>query len=208
MAIIVEGGGREDGGARLENHSEVGGKEEEKEGVEEVEEAAEQLEVRDSSSTCLLGWLNWLTYMLLLMSCDLFKCFQMMEQLSGLLSSSLHENASVTNSCEQSSRRYSAPLGQGEMQQELVVKAIRVKKKKKRSRQGKQTDRSTLRVTYSQAGRQVDRQTFEQRDRHADGQTCGPAELTLPLFHRQQRQQSVVREQLFRLHVCSSGQQL
>lgn len=127
----------------MENHSEVG----EKEGVEEVEEAAEQQEVRDSSPTSLPGRLNWLTYLLLVMSCDLLKCFQMMEQQSGLLSSSLHENASVTNSCEQSRRRYSTPLGQGEMQQELVVKAIRVKKKKKRSRQGKQTDRSTSQQT-------------------------------------------------------------
>lgn len=48
----------------------------------------------------------------------------------------LHGNAPVSSSCELTSRRYSAPMGQEEMQQELVVKAIRVKKKKRR-RQGK-----------------------------------------------------------------------
>ncbi len=82
---------------------------------------------------------------------------QVMEQPSGLFTSSsrsrsssvtswdsLHGNAPVTTSCDLSSRRYSAPLGEGEMQQELVVKAIRVKKKKRRG-QGKQrqTDRWT-----------------------------------------------------------------
>uniref|UniRef100_A0AAQ5Z5B9 HPS5-like beta-propeller domain-containing protein n=1 Tax=Amphiprion ocellaris TaxID=80972 RepID=A0AAQ5Z5B9_AMPOC len=49
---------------------------------------------------------------------------------------SLHGNAAVSTSSELSSRRYSTPLGQEEMQQELVVKAIRVKKKRRR-RQGK-----------------------------------------------------------------------
>uniref|UniRef100_A0A3Q3JGY5 Tectonin beta-propeller repeat containing 2 n=1 Tax=Monopterus albus TaxID=43700 RepID=A0A3Q3JGY5_MONAL len=44
---------------------------------------------------------------------------------------SVHGRAPVTVSCELT-RRYSAPLGQDEMQQELVVKAIRVKKKKRR----------------------------------------------------------------------------
>uniref|UniRef100_A0AAQ5XDM5 HPS5-like beta-propeller domain-containing protein n=1 Tax=Amphiprion ocellaris TaxID=80972 RepID=A0AAQ5XDM5_AMPOC len=48
---------------------------------------------------------------------------------------SLHGNAAVSTSSELSSRRYSTPLGQEEMQQELVVKAIRVKKKRRR-RQG------------------------------------------------------------------------
>uniref|UniRef100_A0A8C2ZX34 Tectonin beta-propeller repeat containing 2 n=1 Tax=Cyclopterus lumpus TaxID=8103 RepID=A0A8C2ZX34_CYCLU len=51
---------------------------------------------------------------------------------------SLHGNTPVTTSCELSCRRYSAPLGQEGLQQELVVKAIRVKKK--RRRQGKQED--------------------------------------------------------------------
>ena len=67
---------------------------------------------------------------------------------------SLHGNAPVTTSCELSSRRYSAPLGQGEMQQELVVKAIRVKKKKRR-RQGK----DTFRLKDRQLDRLRDRQT-------------------------------------------------
>uniref|UniRef100_A0A3Q1IJJ7 Tectonin beta-propeller repeat containing 2 n=1 Tax=Anabas testudineus TaxID=64144 RepID=A0A3Q1IJJ7_ANATE len=50
---------------------------------------------------------------------------------------SLHGNGTVTTSYDVIPRRYSAPLGHEEMQQELVVKAIRVKKKRKR----KQTDR-------------------------------------------------------------------
>ncbi|CAJ1074901.1 tectonin beta-propeller repeat-containing protein 2 [Xyrichtys novacula] len=125
MAIIVEGGGREEGGGGggWERQSEEGEREEEEEGAEEVEEAEEQLEVEQPG------------------------------QRSGLLTSSsrsrsssvtswdsLHGNAPVTASCEQSSRRYSAPMGQGEMQQELVVKAIRVKKRRRR-RQGNSGNR-------------------------------------------------------------------
>uniref|UniRef100_A0A3B4U5H4 Tectonin beta-propeller repeat containing 2 n=1 Tax=Seriola dumerili TaxID=41447 RepID=A0A3B4U5H4_SERDU len=115
MAIIVEGGGREERGGGGKGLSDEGEKEEAEE-VEEAEEQEEQLEV--------------------------------MEQLcqrSGLLTSSsrsrsssvtswdsLQGNAPMTTFCELSSRRYSAPLGQEEMQQELVVKAVRVKKKKRR----------------------------------------------------------------------------
>ncbi|KAE8277165.1 Tectonin beta-propeller repeat-containing protein 2 [Larimichthys crocea] len=55
---------------------------------------------------------------------------------------SLHGNASVTTSCELSSRRYSAPLGQGE---ELVVKAIRVR----RRRDDDRTDRLMSPVSLS-----------------------------------------------------------
>uniref|UniRef100_A0A671YK70 Tectonin beta-propeller repeat containing 2 n=1 Tax=Sparus aurata TaxID=8175 RepID=A0A671YK70_SPAAU len=102
-------------------------------------------------------------------SCDLLHSVQVMEQQSGLFTSgsrsrsssvtswdSLHGNGSVTTSCEQSSRRYSAPLGQGEMQQELVVKAIRVKKKKRR-RQGKDTFRLKDRQLDRLRGRTADR---------------------------------------------------
>uniref|UniRef100_A0A673BVR2 Tectonin beta-propeller repeat containing 2 n=1 Tax=Sphaeramia orbicularis TaxID=375764 RepID=A0A673BVR2_9TELE len=64
---------------------------------------------------------------------------------------SLHGNAPLTSSssCEVGSRRYSAPLGQEEMQQELVVQAIRVKKKKKRRRQGEKLSWSRVRLTCS-----------------------------------------------------------
>ncbi|XP_071354372.1 tectonin beta-propeller repeat-containing protein 2 isoform X2 [Trachinotus anak] len=118
MAIIVEGGGREERGGEGKGLGEEGEKEE----VEEVEEAEEQEEQEEQ--------------------------LEVMEQLcqrSGLLTSSsrsrsssvtswdsLHGNAPVNIFSELSSRRYSAPLGQEEMQQELVVKAIRVKKKKRR----------------------------------------------------------------------------
>ncbi|KAM9341628.1 tectonin beta-propeller repeat-containing protein 2 [Symphorus nematophorus] len=117
MAIIVEGGGREEGGGGgggWERHSEEGEKEEEEDGVEEAEEQLEAME-------------------------------QQLGQRSGLLTSSsrsrsssvtswdsLHGNTPATTSCELNSRRYSAPLGEGEMQQELVVKAIRVKKRRRR----------------------------------------------------------------------------
>lgn len=117
MAIIVEGGGREEGGGgQWERQSEDGEREEEEEGAEEVEEAEEQLEATEQ-----------------------------LAQRSGLLTSSsrsrsssvtswdsLHGNATATATCELTSRRYSAPMGQGEMQQELVVKAIRVKKRRRR----------------------------------------------------------------------------
>ncbi|RVE57688.1 hypothetical protein OJAV_G00218650 [Oryzias javanicus] len=45
---------------------------------------------------------------------------------------SFHGDSQTGSSCEVSSRRYSAPLGQEEMQQELVVKAIRVKRRRRR----------------------------------------------------------------------------
>uniref|UniRef100_A0A8C8DX77 Tectonin beta-propeller repeat containing 2 n=1 Tax=Oryzias sinensis TaxID=183150 RepID=A0A8C8DX77_9TELE len=49
---------------------------------------------------------------------------------------SLHGDPQTGTSCEGGSRRYSAPLGQEEMQQELVVKAIRVKKRRRRRDSG------------------------------------------------------------------------
>ncbi|XP_072221896.1 tectonin beta-propeller repeat-containing protein 2 isoform X2 [Leuresthes tenuis] len=110
MAIIIERGGREDagGGERL---CEDPPKKEEESGVEEAEEQEEPLEVMEL--------------------CQLSRC-----RSSSVTSwDSLHGNAPTGTSCEQSSRRYSAPLGQEELHQELVVKAIRVKKKKRR-RQG------------------------------------------------------------------------
>lgn len=55
---------------------------------------------------------------------------------------SLHGNSPLTTSCELSCRRYSAPFGQEGLQQELVVKAIRVKKK--RRRQGKHKDKQIV----------------------------------------------------------------
>ncbi|XP_026164144.1 tectonin beta-propeller repeat-containing protein 2 isoform X2 [Mastacembelus armatus] len=115
MAIIVESGGKEEGGEERRLCTE-GEKKEKVEGVEEVEEAEEQLEVLEqfcqqpgllttgsrSRSSSVTSW------------------------------ESLHGNALVTTSSELTGRRYSAPLGQEEMQQELVVKSIRVKKKKRR----------------------------------------------------------------------------
>lgn len=50
-------------------------------------------------------------------------------------------SSSVSSMCDptdESSRHYSSPLGQEEIQQELVVKAIKVKKRTRRQ-QGKQT---------------------------------------------------------------------
>ncbi|KAM3838349.1 tectonin beta-propeller repeat-containing protein 2-like, partial [Diretmus argenteus] len=111
MAIIVEGGGRgvEVGERRGYNGED---EEDEEEGVEEVEEAGEQEEAPSvatsgsrSRSSSITSW------------------------------DSTYGNAAMTTSSELSSRRYSAPLGQEELQQELVVKAIRVKKKTKRRRQ-------------------------------------------------------------------------
>ncbi|XP_059208649.1 tectonin beta-propeller repeat-containing protein 2 [Centropristis striata] len=106
MAIIVEGGGREEGGGGWERHSEDGEREDE----EEVEEAEEQL--------CQQS--------------GLFTSSSRSRSSSVTSWDSLHGNTPMTTSCELGSRRYSAPMGQGEMQQELVVKAIRVKKKKRR----------------------------------------------------------------------------
>ncbi|KAL7380916.1 hypothetical protein ABVT39_025956 [Epinephelus coioides] len=110
MAIIVEGGGREEGGGGWERHGEDGEEE------EEVEEAEEQLEVTEQFCH----------------QSGLFTSSSRSRSSSITSWDSLHGNTPVTTSSEQSSRRYSAPLGQGEMQQELVVKAIRVKKKKRR----------------------------------------------------------------------------
>ncbi|XP_027130740.1 tectonin beta-propeller repeat-containing protein 2 isoform X4 [Larimichthys crocea] len=108
MAIIVEGGGSEEGrGGWLATNKEEGGEE------EEVEEAEEQLEVMEQ----------------LCQPSSLVTSNSRSRSSSVTSWDSLHGNASVTTSCELSSRRYSAPLGQGE---ELVVKAIRVKKKKRR----------------------------------------------------------------------------
>ncbi|XP_070698394.1 tectonin beta-propeller repeat-containing protein 2 isoform X2 [Pempheris klunzingeri] len=114
MAIIIEGGGREEGGG-WERHGEEGKKEEEEEGVEEVEEAEEHLE--GGEQPC--------------QHTALFTSGSRSRSSSVTSWESLHGNGPVT-SCELSSRRYSAPLGQGEMQQELVVKAIRVKKRRRR----------------------------------------------------------------------------
>ncbi|XP_039993388.1 tectonin beta-propeller repeat-containing protein 2 [Xiphias gladius] len=103
--------------------------------------------------SCFLreGWiLSWNEYSIYVLDClsENSMRVQVMEQFcrrSGLLTSSsrsrsssvtswdsLYGIAPVTTSCELSSRRYSAPLGQEEMQQELVVKAIRVKKRRRR----------------------------------------------------------------------------
>lgn len=54
------------------------------------------------------------------------------------LSSSVSSMCDPTDVTEESSRHYSSPLGQEEIQQELVVKAIKVKKRTRRQ-QGKQT---------------------------------------------------------------------
>ncbi|KAM6969632.1 tectonin beta-propeller repeat-containing protein 2 [Tautogolabrus adspersus] len=117
MAIIVEGGGREEGGGGgWVRQGEEGERDEDEEGVEEVEEAEEQLEVTE-----LLGQRS-----------DLLTSSSRSRSSSVTSWDSLHGNTTATASSELSSRRYSAPLGQGEMQQELVVKAIRVKKRRRR----------------------------------------------------------------------------
>ncbi|XP_034721787.1 tectonin beta-propeller repeat-containing protein 2 [Etheostoma cragini] len=98
MAIIVEGGGREEGGGHGERWSKDGDKETEEDGVEEAEEQLELMEQPSRSrSSSVSSW------------------------------DSLHSNAT---SCEL--RRYSAPLSPGGEMQELVVKAIRVKKRRRR----------------------------------------------------------------------------
>ncbi|XP_067334852.1 tectonin beta-propeller repeat-containing protein 2 isoform X2 [Channa argus] len=109
MAIIVEGGGKEQEGGKNEN--------EEEEGVEEAEEqeeyqleAMEQLDQRSS----------------------LFTSSSRSRSSSVTSWDSLRGNTTVPTSCELTPGRYSAPMGQVEMQQELVVKAIRVKKKRRR----------------------------------------------------------------------------
>lgn len=87
--------------------------------------------------------------------CPSFQGVQVSEQTS-VLSDSRSRSSSITSwdsqrgnapsspsSREQSSVRYSAPLCQGEMQQELVVTAVRMRKKKRRSRRGKCADKQT-----------------------------------------------------------------
>ncbi|CAI5694967.1 tectonin beta-propeller repeat-containing protein 2 isoform X2 [Oreochromis niloticus] len=115
MAIITEGGGREDGEG--EEGGQEKAEEEEEGGVEEVEVAEEeqQLEVTE------LGQLS-----------GLFASSSRSRSSSVTSWDGLHGNAPASSSCELTSRRYSAPLGQEQMQQELVVKPIRVKKKKRR----------------------------------------------------------------------------
>ncbi|XP_062252837.1 tectonin beta-propeller repeat-containing protein 2 isoform X2 [Platichthys flesus] len=99
MAIIAEGGARQEGGAGAH------GEKKEEEEVMEAEEQLEQLEGMEQlcRQSCLLT--------------------------GGLRSCS---SSHPVSSRELSGRCYSAPLGQEEMQQELVVKAVRVKKKKRR----------------------------------------------------------------------------
>ncbi|XP_029900840.1 tectonin beta-propeller repeat-containing protein 2 isoform X2 [Myripristis murdjan] len=107
MAIIVEGAGGEIRGEA--------GDEEEDEEVEEAAEQDEQVEVTESA----WGRLD--------------AAGDSRSRSSSITSwDSIHGNTPMTTSSELSSRRYSAPLGQEELQQELVVKAIRVKKKRRR----------------------------------------------------------------------------
>ncbi|KAM3594811.1 uncharacterized protein V6R79_014467 [Siganus canaliculatus] len=114
MAIIVEGGASEEPGK--EGYGRENEDEKESDEQEEVEEAEEQQEVLEQP---------WQRSALLTSSSR--------SRSSSVTSwDSLHGNASVTTPSDVSSTRYSAPLGQGEMQQELVVKAIRVKKKRRR----------------------------------------------------------------------------
>ncbi|XP_061599817.1 tectonin beta-propeller repeat-containing protein 2 [Cololabis saira] len=107
MAILVEDGGKEEaGGGERPSEEEEGG-------VEEVEEAEEQIEMMEQ--------------------CQLSTFMRSRYRSSSVTSSdSLHGSSPVTSVCELSSRHYSAPLGQDEMQQELVVKAVRVKKRRRR----------------------------------------------------------------------------
>ena len=134
MAIIAEGGARQEGGGGALGEK----KEQEEEEVMEAEEQLEQLEVTDHNP---LDWLiGNVIINLLLTGC---MSVQVMEQLcrqSCLLTGSSRSCSSShpVSSLELSGRCYSAPLGQEEMQQELVVKAVRVKKKKRR--QGKKKD--------------------------------------------------------------------
>lgn len=57
----------------------------------------------------------------------------------------------VASPYEETSRHYSSLLGQEELQQELVVKAIKVKKRSRRQ-QGKLALRCSVRTNRSQAG--------------------------------------------------------
>uniref|UniRef100_UPI003AAE588F tectonin beta-propeller repeat-containing protein 2 n=1 Tax=Centroberyx gerrardi TaxID=166262 RepID=UPI003AAE588F len=119
MAIIVEGGGGRVGGGGERRGGEGEEEEDEEEGIEEVEEAEEQEEQVEQS--CLRPGAA---------------TSDSRSRSSSITSwDSIHGNGTMTTSCELSCRRYSAPLGQEELQQELVVKSIRVKKKTKRRRQ-------------------------------------------------------------------------
>ncbi|XP_028994773.1 tectonin beta-propeller repeat-containing protein 2 isoform X2 [Betta splendens] len=114
MAIIVEGGKMEGGGGEM--LCEEGVKEYD-EGVEEAEEQEEDhLEVTEQ----------------LCHRSGLFTSCSRSRSSSITSWDSLHGNGPVTTSSQVTPRSYSGSLGQEEMQQELVVKAIRVKKKKKR----------------------------------------------------------------------------
>ncbi|XP_043998671.1 tectonin beta-propeller repeat-containing protein 2 isoform X1 [Gambusia affinis] len=117
MAIITEDGGKEEAGGSERLSEEGPDEEEEEEGVEEVEEAVEQdspLKVMESSQPSTL------------FSSSRFRSS------SVTMWDSLSSATPVSTPLELSSRRYSAPIDQERMQQELVVKPIRVKKKKKR----------------------------------------------------------------------------
>ncbi|XP_014915506.1 tectonin beta-propeller repeat-containing protein 2 isoform X2 [Poecilia latipinna] len=117
MAIITEDGGKEEAGGSEKLSEEGTDEEEEEEGVEEVEEAVEQdspLQVMESSQPSTL------------FSSSRFRSS------SATTWDSLSPATPVSTPLELSSRRYSAPIDQERMQQELVVKPIRVKKKKKR----------------------------------------------------------------------------
>ncbi|XP_038156812.1 tectonin beta-propeller repeat-containing protein 2 [Cyprinodon tularosa] len=130
MAIIVEGGAKEEAG-RSERRPEEGTDEEEdeeEEGVEEVEEALEQaspLKVMKSSP---------------LFSSSRFRSSSVTAW--DAPSSAAPATTPLSTSYELGCRRYSAPIDQERMRQELVVKPIRVKKKKKRH-QDLSLDRST-----------------------------------------------------------------
>lgn len=114
MAIIIEGGGKvEEGGWDRLSEEEEKEVEEEEEVVEEAEEQVEVMEHLSQRSA-------------------VFNSCSRSRSSSVTSWDSLHGNGLLTTPCELSSRRYSAPLGEGEMQQELIVKAIRVKKKKRK----------------------------------------------------------------------------
>ncbi|XP_012735157.2 tectonin beta-propeller repeat-containing protein 2 isoform X1 [Fundulus heteroclitus] len=120
MAIIVEGGGKEEAEGR-ERLSEDGKDDDDEEGVEEVEEAMEQdtpPKVMKSSQPSTM------------FNSSRFRSSSVTAWDS--LSAASPVTTPVSRSYEVISRRYSAPVDEERMQQELVVKPIRVKKKKKR----------------------------------------------------------------------------
>ncbi|KAM9356290.1 tectonin beta-propeller repeat-containing protein 2 isoform 2-T4 [Pholidichthys leucotaenia] len=114
MAIIVEGEGGEETGGRGRLAEETA-EEEEEGGVEEVEEAEEQQEVTPLDRHARLLTDTSRSRSSSVASCD-----------------SLRGNGPSTSGGEASSERYTSPLGQEELQQELVVKAIRVRKRRRR----------------------------------------------------------------------------